>query len=249
MKNSDRVTYLIKIISLLILDIITFLLFFSVWALSNISLFPWALISTIFSLIMVNIAVLATKEGIIVFGREVYTSVLISTVFYYVFVMVFTGMTYIAISPKWYVIIILIATLIYIAIVSGLRISGIIKNKDMEKQELEHTKVLDINLQLMNIEENIKKAYDFVEKVSYNEIIEAFNDMNERLKLSTPFGRVTKPAVLNLENQIILKLCAINDDIALLKTTNDNKKSYIVITEVFTNIKVLIMNREKLIIQ
>jgi len=249
MKNSNVGTYLLKGIGLLILDIITLLLVFSIWTIVNIPLFPWALIAILFSLIAVNIVILATKMGIQLFGIGTYTSALIATLFYYVFVMIYTGVTYITISSKWYLVVILFITLIYIAVIAGLRISGTNKVQDMEKQGLEQSKVLDVTLQLMTIEENIKKSYSFVEKESYDAMITSFNEMSERLKASTPFGRIRKPGVLHLENQIILKLSLTNDDIILLKTTHDHQKISALITEVFIDIKSLIMNREILIIQ
>lgn len=38
---------------------------------------------------------------------------------------------------------------------------------------------------------------DLVEKTSYAAMLEAFENMNERLKASTSFGRTVKPAVVN----------------------------------------------------
>jgi len=198
---------------------------------------------------MVNAVVLVTKKCIKLFGIGVYVSALISTFLYYVFVMIYTGVTYIGISPKWYLISIFTVTLLYIMVVAGLYIAGVYKNKDMDKQEAEQRKVLNITMQLMTINENIKSCCDSVEQASYAALNEAFNDMDERLKSSTPFGRITKPVVLNIENQIISELFAINDNVVLLNGTNENQKTCEFITRLLKEVKALIVNREKLIIQ
>lgn len=249
MRNTNLVTYILKGLSLLILDVVTFMLVFSVWALVNIKLFPWAFCAILFSLILVNVLVLATRKCIQLFGVGVYASALISTSLYYVFVMIFTGAAYLWISPKWYIISTLIVTLVYIAIAAGLYIAGIKKSEDIIKQKAEQVKVMDINLQLMTINENIKNCRDSVEQVSYFAMNEAFNDMNERLKSSTPFGRITKPVVLNMEDQIISTLFKLNDDVVSLNNTNDNEITCRSITRALTDVKSLIVNREKLIIQ
>ena len=249
MENTNIVKYILKGFSLAILDIVTFMLVFSVWALVNIPLFPWAFCSILFSLVLVNILVLVSSKSIDLFGVGVYASAAISTFLYYIFVMVFTAVTYIGISPKSYLITIFIVTLVYIAIVSGLYIAGLNKNQDVIKQEREQAKVLDVTLQLMNINENLKSCSDFVEQESYIAMIEVFNDMNERFKASTPFGRITKPIVQNIENQIITTLFSLNDDVTLLNKTNENQKACESIIRVLTDIKALIKNREKLIIQ
>lgn len=163
--------------------------------------------------------------------------------------MIFTGITYIYISQKWYMIIFLVATLLYIAIVSGIYISGVNKSEDMQRQELEHAEVLNITLQLMNINESITKSSELVEKSYYTEMMKSFNDMEERLKASTPFGRTPKPIIQSLENKISSKLSDVNDEVILLKTLEENQKTCKSIIETLNDIKSLIINREKLIIQ
>ncbi len=249
MKNNNIVINILKGVSLLIFDMVTLMLVFSVWVLVNIPLFPWALCTILLSLIMVNISVLSSKKITELFGVGIFVSSLVSTLLYYIFVMAYTGIRYIAISPKWYIVTMLIATLIYIAIIAGLYISGINKNKDLVKQETEQSKVLNINIQLMEINENIKSGCDFLGKESYNAIIEAFNDMHERLKASTPFGRTTKPIAVNLENQIALKLNVIGDNVISLKSPNDNQATCKLIIDSLNDVKSLIINREKLLLQ
>ena len=193
--------------------------------------------------------VLVSSKSIELFGVGAYASALICTFLFYIFVMVFTGVTYIGITPRWYVIITLIATLLYILVILGLCISGLNKNKDMLNQETEKAKVLDVTLQLMTIDANIKSCSNFVEEESYAAINEAFVNMDERITASTPFGRITKPVVINLEDQIVLKLSAISDDVTSLKSISDQQKACKSVVESLSDVKNLIINREKLIIK
>lgn len=248
MKN-NTVTLLFKGISLLILDIVTFMIVFSAWALVNIRLFPWAFVAILFSLITVNLAIIYSEYGVKRFGIGAYVPALTSTILYYIFVMAFTGITYIGISSKWYIISILITTLVYIGTISGLYVSGNNNTSNMEKQAIEQENVLNVTLQLMKINENIKSCNNLLEKSSYMAVMEAFIDMEERLKVSTPFGRTIKPIVLNLENQIIQKLDNVNEDLILLKTLEENQTACKSVIEIISDVKSLIVNREKLIIQ
>lgn len=248
MKN-NTVPYIFKGISLIILDVITFMMIFSVWALVNIQLFPWAFIAILFSLVLVNVVILLSRDGVMLLGVGVYASTAISTILYYLFVMVFTGISYISISTKWYMIIFLIATLIYFAIISGLYAAGVNKSKDVIRQMVEKENVLDVNLQLMDIMENIKSCSSTIEKASYMAVIAAYDDMEERLKSSTPFGRTIKPIVLKSERQIIDKLYSLNEEVILLKTMDESEMACNSIIKVFLDVKALIINREKLIIQ
>ncbi len=249
MKNTNIVTTIFKGISLVLLDIITFIIVFLFWTLSDTHLFQWVLSAVVFALIFTNVMVSMSKKCVQLFGVAAYSSALVSTFLYYLFVMFFTGYNYLSISPKWYVISILIATLVYVAILAGLYIAGVNKNTDASKQQIEQAKVLDVNLQIMNINDAVLSCSDFVDPETYTAMKEAFFDMKERLMASTPFGRTIKPIVVNLENQIFAKLTEIQNNIMALKSTNPNNENCKSITDTFVEVKTLIINRERLIVQ
>jgi hypothetical protein len=163
--------------------------------------------------------------------------------------MVFTGISYISISPKWYIITYFIISLLYIAVILGLYISGSNKSKDILQTKVEQSEVLNTKLQLITLDENIKSCRDTVGKYNYDAIVAAYNDMSERLAASTPFGRTTKPVVIEFEKQISSKLSAINDDILSLKTSTEDESSGEVIIKALTDTKISIINREKLLVQ
>ncbi|MBC3805337.1 hypothetical protein GH808_13015 [Acetobacterium fimetarium] len=243
MKNNST-SILLKGIALLILDMITCMLVFSVWALINISLFPWSFTAILVSLALVNIVVLISGKCIELFGTAMTASLLMSTVLYYLFVMIFTGLNYITISPKWYIVIFLITTLVYAFIVLGLYSSGVNKSKDMIKHGIEQGKVQNVKLQLIEIKKNIMSTINFMTKENHAKMVEAFDSMNERLNASTPFGRTNKTVILDYEDQIHAKLTSINEDILLLNASNDETGKSI--TEALMDVKALIIYREKL---
>lgn len=140
MNDTSKLEYLIKGIVLLILDIITFLLVFSFWALLNFPVFLWSSSAILLTLMMLNGVILTSRYFIKSFGVGVYSSLLASTLLYYLSTMVFTGATYILIAPKRYVLLFLLITLVYILVVFGLCVSGVTKNQDLVRKEKEKKK-------------------------------------------------------------------------------------------------------------
>ena len=185
---NNLVTFIFRGIALLIVNIVTLILMFSLWGINHTPLFPWALLAIIFSLSIINIATLTSNKIINKFGIGAYTALTTSSIIYYIFIMVFTGFTYYDITTLWYIIIILVATLFYVSTISGLYVSSFNKNKDMADHELENQRVMNLNLQIITIHEKINSLKKYVDQDSYLIMIESFNDMNERLKASTPFA-------------------------------------------------------------
>lgn len=248
MKRNDLVEYLLKGISLLILDLITIIIVFSVWILVNISVFPLAFLAIFTALAMLNLVVVASGIGVQKLGIGVYDSVLLSTFLYYLATMIFTGLTYIWISPKWYLVLFLITSLIYVVTLSALYVAGMNNSHDRMRQENEKERTLDLNLQLMYVNDNLMESKNFVDSSYYDEMVAAYADLVERIKASTPFGRILKPIVQDVENKIIDRLIGINEKVILLRKTDDSQDKQR-INESFMEIKSLVINREKLIIQ
>jgi len=249
MNNSSAGTYVFKGISLLILDVVTILLVFSVWALLNISLFPWAFGAILITLILLNIVFISSKNLMEKFGIGSYTSVLICTIVYYLITMFFTGTSYLSISIKSYIIIFLILTFFYVGAAAGLYFAGLRKREDVDKQKDEQLKVSDLNLRIFSIEESLVQTKDIFDKIKYEELFKLFNDMNERLKSSTPFGRTTKSVAVNFENRIIAELNQINKEVDSLKSSENHDENYKTIIGLISELKTLIINREKSIVQ
>jgi len=249
MNNTKQVTDILKLISIVILDIITFILVFSIWAIVNISLFPLALGAILFVLVLVNLMVLYSKGIIGVLGIGSYASMISITILYYVIVMIYTGLVYAVSTNKGYAITDLVITLFYLVVIAGLYISGSNHKLDSTSQDSEKEKTMNVNLQFMNIYDTIKNSSDFIEVGKHNEIMNNFELAKERFSTSSPFGRISKSTVIDIETHIMLKLSQLNDNILLLSDLNNTENTYENIVNKICEINTLIKNREKLIIQ
>lgn len=248
MNDRKAVINVLKLVSVGIVDIVTFLLVFSVWALFNLSVFPWVLIAITFALMVVNLIILFSENGIKVYGVGAYASMLATSIMYYLFVMIYTGFVYLVISPRSYVITFLIVTLAYVVIMAGLYSSGINHSNDMIRQNSEKVRVIDINVQLMNIEEGIISCSKNIEKDKQDALVSVFEAMKERLLASTPFGRISKPNVLDLEDKLTSKFFALNETVQLLSSVSDKQDIYESVIQSISEIKTLVVNREKMIL-
>lgn len=249
MNNSRHVTDVLKFISAIMIDIITLLLVFSIWALINLPLFPIALCAIFIAMLLLDVVIIIPKGTIRRWGIASYVTVLSATIIYYVFIMIFTGIVYSTITTRWYLILTLSITLIYIVTITGLYISGYSSRADVVRQETEKKKKTDINIQLMNIENSINHCGKLMDHDRYMKMAGDFNLMKERLSVSTPFGRVSKPVVVDLEDKISVKLTALNESISLLEKVSEQQKILDDILELLSEIKAMIKSREKLMIQ
>lgn len=249
MNDTSKLEYLIKGIVLLILDIITFLLVFSFWTLLNFPVFLWSSSAILLTLMMLNGVILTSRYFIKSFGVGVYSSLLASTLLYYLSTMVFTGATYILIAPKRYVLLFLLITLVYILVVFGLFVSGVTKNQDLVRKEKEKEKMLDLNLLLFRINDNLRKSKDYVDELCYFELSNAYTEMEERIRRSTPFGSTGKPVIENLETKILTKLQEINESISSLQYLEEKVGKDKSIVDALNDVKIFTINREKLNIQ
>lgn len=247
MKNV--ISGVLKVTALLLFDTICILIVFSVWAIVNIPLFPLAFSSIVFSLIVLNVIILLSNGAIQLFGIASYISALIVTILYYGFIMTFTWATYIFISPKWYLISILTATLIYFSIAACLYFSGSNKSAELYNQKVQSDRVLDVKVLLMNVKSELFGLHNIVDKSSYNAILAMFNQMEERLLSSTPFGRNSESAIDNLERQINYNLSTIRNELTLLKNANKETIDTSELKKHMFEVENLICNREKIIIK
>lgn len=247
MKNV--ISGVIKMILLLLFDTICLLMVFSVWVIINIPLFPLAFGSIIFSLIALNLIILLSESAIQLFGLASYISMLIVTVLYYALIFIFTWATYISISPKWYLIATLTATLVYFSITAGLYISGSKKGADSSNQKLQGDRALGVKVLLMNIKSELLSLQNVIDKLNYNAIMAIFNEMEERVLASTPFGRKSEPAIDNLERQINYNLSTIRNELNLLKNLNKDTIDTSELENHMVEVKNLVYSREKIIIK
>ena len=248
MGKTTSTSYTLKLLGLLVLDMLTLLLVFSVWVLVNLRVFPWALSAIILALVFVHIVVLRFGQAVQRFGVGATASAVIISILFYLFVMAFTGLTYIAITPRGYVTTILVGLLAYLSIMAGLYVSGNKKISDLADHQAEQRKGMEITLQMINIEQSLKVSRKFVEEAPYQTMLKAFNSLNERLKASTPFGRTSTPSVLTMEEQIPEELTDISRDVGMLSDVESREERIMAIVDSLVKAKDLLVHREKLML-
>lgn len=249
MNSSRHVINLFKLILVIIIDVITVLLVFSIWALINLPLFPVALCVIFISMLIFNAGLLLPSETIQRWGVASYSSLLVATILYYITTIAFTGIVYSTITTRWYLIFSLLFLLVYIFIIAGLYISGLNNREDIIRQATEKKKMLDANMQLMKINDSIRGCRGIIESDKYGTITGEFDLLKERFLASTPFGRVAKPVIIELEAKMLDQLIILNDTILLLKAEKEQKKALEDTLRLISDVKAMVINREKLMIQ
>jgi hypothetical protein len=177
-------------------------------------------------------------------GVGIFTAVTVSTAVYYLAVMAFTGLTYIFIRPRSYLTGFLILTLIYVAVLAGLFISGTNNRRDIQRRQAEKSRSLDVAMLLQALGRDLAKTAAAAPDGG-RAVMDSFKAMQERLGASTPFGRSDKPAVVSMENQIVTKLRAIGAQASSAGGAGDGA-FFESLAAQLGEAKTMIMDREKL---
>jgi hypothetical protein len=249
MNKTNSVMTWLKGILLILIDTVTILVMFSFWPIVNISLFPWALIAILISLVLVNGLVLLSSNVIKWLGLPTLASMAILTGLLYIVTLIYTRVVYAFASPREYVITILIFALIYIGSMIGLYMSGLAHFADLARMASEKEKVASLNLLLTEIKNVMGRINLYFENEEYNKVVNTFDAVRERVQASTPFGRIIDPAVIEMEERLNAKLQGLQEEIEGLSSDSDLQKALDSMMRDLSEITILIRNREKLIIQ
>lgn len=204
--NSKSAVVLLKAVALIILDVVCMLLVFNKWILVNLRVFPASLSVILFSLLLLNAVILCSSPLAKVFGsRSVAASAIMVTVGLFLFIMGFTWLTYIAINPTTYLIVTLLAIMIYIGIVAGLVLAGKNRQDNVQRQDYEKTQAFSVKMLVGEIAGALKSQVG-LSRQDAAMLQQAANRAFERLEASTPFGRRPVPAVMEQENLISQRL-------------------------------------------
>lgn len=227
-----------KVISILIIDIVTIKIVFSIWVLLNIGLFPLAICFIFLSLIIFNFVIAFSSTIIEKFGMSLFITLASSSAIYYFFTMIFTGINYIVITPKMYFVLMMVVTLLFLLINAGFLV---VKNKNNNEKEYMN----NIKLLMMSTIDSLQKNKDFLNENDYVNLKSSIEKTFERLNSSTPFGRISDVNVINKEHEIIRKIKEVN----LLFSNKLDKNTTKDANEIVETIYYLVCYREKLIIK
>jgi hypothetical protein len=182
--------------------------------------------------------VVLSRKIIIEFGMSLFIIAVSSSAFYYLFVLIFTGITYLTITPKWYFIIMMLVSLFFILINSGFMIK---RNKRTEEKEY----IIDVKILMMNTKDILRLNKDNIEAKAFADLNSSIDRAYNRLNSSTPFGRISGLKVSESEHEIIIKIENANDMLNGISDGTDIKS----IIKMFDNIYHMVCNREKFIVK
>lgn len=248
MKKKHLITAL-KLLVLAIFIAITMVIVFKIWGLHEYSIFPIAYIFIIIGMFALGGIVFFRDAIYTRYSSAVYYPAVVVSVLYYISIMVITWL----LKDLWdnlYLGVSVFLFLFYIALAISLMKVAYSKYNDILKQDNEKAKTSQINLTLLHLEQElIKKQSKFISR-EYDNINDAFQSMLERQKMSTPFGRIERDAIIEIENSINTKLETVLNEIKNLdQQTKINKDISQSVANAFEEIYYLIKKREKTIIQ
>jgi hypothetical protein len=248
MKNS-LVGYVLGGLALLVLDIITLLLLLNIWALINLPLFPWALVHIIFVLLILHIVLLTSGLSVKQFGVPFTAVIAALSLFYYLFAMVFTGLTYPFIAVKGYVLISLLAFLFYILCCFGLYFSGMTHRLNTLRREAEQIARLDWQMALLQIGQAIAGLRQSLPDEQYRDLDQAYQLMQERISASSPIGSSGRPEIAGLEQQVRARLGELSGQIGRPNPALNPEQAVPGWIAACTEIRQMVMNREQLLVR
>lgn len=245
MNNSKPVITAFKIIGLLILDILTMLIVFNVWKLNDYDVSNVALLFIFIALFLINACILLTSYISRWLGLPATSSLIYSSVIFYLATMAFTALNYDRITPTWYSIIALIMLLVYVAVVAGLYFSGTKKSEDIVKQENEKSQTADIKILMLSTRDTLKrlKGIAAVADADVDLLGKAVEKAFERIDFGTPFGRIGKDIIIKQEKLIAGKIEEANS----LLANSEQSIDVAAVISIFDEIYNLAVNKEKLI--
>lgn len=238
----------LKIAAAILIDVITLLLFFSVWNILHLALLPYGLGAILFTMILVNVVILLSDSLISLSSVPIYASLLTSTLIYFIAVMTVTNLFYHFISVRFYLLLFFGLTLFYVLVLLGTYAASVNNKHTTHRMEQERAGVADITGRLLMIGENLRKSKGSVSPEEYTSMVRAFDAMDERIKSSTPFGRSEKPAVADAERHILQKLAMLNANVAQMSAAAPEKEPCEKLAEDMGEIRNMVMNREKLMV-
>lgn len=250
MKQGNGLSLVLKGIALLIVDIVSMLFVFSIWTLINLPLFPWSIAAVVTALALLNAVILLSSFIQKEFGVAVASAFIVLTTLYYLFVMIYTGIVYPFVSVRWYLIVTLLALGVFVIAATALLLLGRQKKEDDTNQNAEKSNTLNVTVLLLNIGGGIEGCRNILSNEDFLLLMTSYNTLKERLDASTPFGRVNRPVVTTIENQIISKLSEISR--ALTELRYQTEKQHISVTSIITSFEIVkgfVQNKEKLIVQ
>ena len=186
-----------KCLLLALLDIGTVLLFFAIWDIIQLKIFPFVLLNLLLVLLAVDIAVIAFPHAR---RRVSWMPFSVLTALYYIFTLLFSGLTCTWMDPAGYA---AWGFFLFAAYISGtLAVVFSRKRKASHPEGRDLGDLQQLQLQMAELEKFIRVSQEMLEPRQYDSLCRAYASLREKLAYSTPFGRSPKPVVMDMEKRI-----------------------------------------------
>lgn len=200
MKKTGRI--LLACLALAALDAATLLLFFSVWDMAALDVFPFALLNIMAVTAIFNLTVLLMPYVRRSFHTVSPTGLIASAVLYDAFTLVATGLTYAWIEIKWYLVVAAAAFAAYLLSLVLICLAGRREADGSEPAVEERISAQDMQALLLELEAAVQNVQGKLSPRQYESLCRAYADLRDRVYFSTPFGRINKPVVMDMEKRI-----------------------------------------------
>lgn len=244
MKRPDRYFWL-KCVLLAVVDTLTIWLIFSFWSMYHYVVFPWVLLNILAVLFIADTVVLAIPHIQKLLHAASATSIMLITAFYYVFTVVFTGLTYLWIEPKWYFGASLLFLISFIGCFAGIYLFERRPKHSRRREQAGQLQplMLDLGASARMISGRLE---DNLDERTGEAFFKAYETMRAGVEFSTPFGRSIDPVVQDMEDAILSRVSRVNEEakaLALMQDTDQIRLKSLMAE--FLEINELLRNREK----
>lgn len=238
----------IKIALALIIDLVTMIMIFPIWLLTDASLFPYAFASIMIALVFLNMTLIGSKKIIETYSIATFYAIASVSLIYYGATMIFTGLSHTDMSAAWYTVYSLVFLALYIGVVAGLRKSGTSHMAMVSNQDNQAHKTLVMKTTFIEIKEAMETLSSASTPEAYDEMVKAYKETKERLEASTPFGRSQKLHIGEFENKVEAMIMALKTDLCSADGSKDVSEVMGQATKALKAIKEKIIDREKMFI-
>lgn len=235
-----------KCLLLAILDVGTVLLFFTVWDVVHMPIFPIIVMNLLLAVLAVDVAVLAVPYVRRRFPDLSWLPVSLITAFYYITVLLFTALTCTWMAPKDYAI---WASLLFMAYIAGALATTLAKRYRRRGRfgMSEQADLIQTQRNMEDLEWRIRGIEGLLEPREFDGLCRAYASLREQLAFSTPFGRSPKPVVMDMEKRISDRIGNCLDKMREVSPQNAAETASR-LTLSFMDTSELIRNKEKLMV-
>lgn len=240
MKRPDW-CFWVKCVLLAVVDTLTIWLLFSLWSIYDYVVFPWVLLNVLAVLFIADTVVLAIPHIQKLLHAASATSIMLITAFYYVFTIVFTGLTYLWMEPQWYFLVSLLLLLAFFGC-----FVGVYAFERRPKRDGRIGQAGQLQRLMLDLGVSVQTIRVRLEERTGEAFFKAFETMRADVEFSTPFGRSIDPVVQDMEDAILSRIDRVNGevrDIASMSTIDQLRLKSLMAE--FLEINELLRNREK----